>query len=263
MHGRAELASALGRGKGSAMTYHIARGDEKLGEFNDLDISAGLRDGTFQPTDLCWAANMTEWEPLSNQFQPPEPKPSVADKAASSTEEVYWSTTARPGDLELATRMQRVLAWLVDWITLLPALVMLSQALHFEEFALKHQDSPRDQLPVEFQRHIEKVVAENPDSVLVSDLILMGIFLVNMVLLIRRGQTFGKWLIGIRIVKFQSGQKPGFVSVILLRTLVMGILTCLPYVGLGLYIVDLFGIFRHDRRCLHDMIADTMVIKSR
>ena len=45
------------------MKYHIARSDEKLGEFNDLDIAAGMRRGEFLPTDLCWAKGMTDWEP--------------------------------------------------------------------------------------------------------------------------------------------------------------------------------------------------------
>ena len=63
------------------MKYHIARGDEKLGEYNDLDVTGGLRRGEFLPTDLCWSAGMPGWEPLSSRFdvQPDEPNEPETD----------------------------------------------------------------------------------------------------------------------------------------------------------------------------------------
>ena len=65
------------------MKYHLARGEEQLGTFNDLDVSAGLREGRFKPSDLCWAEGMPEWLSLGAHLQelnpeyavPPIPEP--------------------------------------------------------------------------------------------------------------------------------------------------------------------------------------------
>ena len=77
-----------------------------------------------------------------------------------------------------------------------------------------------------------------------------------------RGQTIGKRLLGIRIVRFGDGSNPGFVRAWLLRSLVVGLIGTLPMVGNVFMIVNYAFIFRADRRCLHDLIADTKVVKA-
>jgi len=44
---------------------HIAREGTALGRFTAEDVSEGLRDGKFLPTDLAWSDPMPEWIPLS------------------------------------------------------------------------------------------------------------------------------------------------------------------------------------------------------
>jgi len=83
------------------------------------------------------------------------------------------------------------------------------------------------------------------------------------VMLSMRGQSIGKWLTGIQIVMFQSGAPAGFVRAVLLRSFVMSVLGSVAYVGVGIQLFDILCIFRQDRRCLHDLIADTMAIKVR
>lgn len=70
------------------------------------------------------------------------------------------------------------------------------------------------------------------------------------------GQTIGKKLMNIRIVKCDSGGNGGFLPNVLLRTIVNGILAFIPLYAL----VDVLFIFREDRRCIHDMIAGTRVV---
>ena len=69
------------------MKYHLARGEEQLGTFNDLDVSAGLREGRFKPTDLCWAEGMPEWRTLGSHLQELNPEggaPPTAESGRSS-----------------------------------------------------------------------------------------------------------------------------------------------------------------------------------
>jgi uncharacterized RDD family membrane protein YckC len=83
---------------------------------------------------------------------------------------------------------------------------------------------------------------------------------VNLVLLHRRGQTIGKYSFDIKIVR-SSGERAGLARLILLRGLPQWVLSAFPFLNL-LNLVDVLFIFREDRRCVHDHIADTTVIKS-
>ena len=86
------------------------------------------------------------------------------------------------------------------------------------------------------------------------------IALIQMYLLIKYGQTIGKRALGIKIVKVSDNGLPGFVKVYLLRSFVPNLLVGIPYAGVAIYLADLLFIFRDDRRCLHDLIAQTIVI---
>ena len=90
----------------------------------------------------------------------------------------------------------------------------------------------------------------------------LGLFVVQMVLLVRHGQSLGKRALGIRIVRVSDESIPGFVRVVLLRMCVPAFVAGIPYVGTIIWIVDGLFIFRDDRRCLHDLIAETKVIKA-
>jgi uncharacterized RDD family membrane protein YckC len=90
----------------------------------------------------------------------------------------------------------------------------------------------------------------------------LGLTVVQMILLVRHGQSLGKRALGIRIVRVSDESIPGFVKVVLLRMLVPSFIAGIPYAGAIIGIVDGLLIFRDDRRCLHDLIAETKVIKA-
>ena len=90
---------------------------------------------------------------------------------------------------------------------------------------------------------------------------LIAVAIAQWVYLIRHGQTLGKKMLGIRIVKVSDEAIPGFGKIVLLRTLIPALLTGIPVVGLILFLIDALLIFRDDRRCVHDLIAETKVIK--
>ncbi len=79
-------------------------------------------------------------------------------------------------------------------------------------------------------------------------------------LLHKNGQTVGKNLFGIRIAR-PGGGVPGLGRLLLLRYLPIAVVALIPTVSfLGL--VDVLFIFRSDRRCLHDLIAGTIVVNA-
>jgi uncharacterized RDD family membrane protein YckC len=96
-----------------------------------------------------------------------------------------------------------------------------------------------------------------PEPVLVlCALAALGVAIAQIVLLARRGQTIGKLLLGVRIVRKSTGENGGFVVNVLLRSVLNALLNMNPFY----FLVDSCLIFREDRRCLHDLIADTVVV---
>ncbi len=107
---------------------------------------------------------------------------------------------------------------------------------------------------------------ENPALFFAGGLWLLAAFAVLVVvqcyLLTKHGQTIGKRLMKTRIVAVDDGTNPGFVRTVLLRTVVNGVFGAIPFAGSIYSLVDVLFIFREDRRCLHDLIAGTKVVRA-
>ena len=116
-------------------------------------------------------------------------------------------------------------------------------------------------------------------------------FVINGFLLFTRGQTVGKWMLGLQIVDSSSGGRPALEKLILYRYVVFIFLAnlvswfyipdtvvsaTLPVIGqitlegipwpfpgtlLWVPVVDAAFIFSSSRRCLHDRLAGTIVVR--
>lgn len=150
------------------------------------------------------------------------PKARIAEPAAS-------------GAVELATRGSRFSAALIDMVVIF--------AIGFLLMWLARTLLPR----------LNPIVA--------TLLPFLGFMAVNLVLLLRHGQTIGKRIVGIRIVR-PDGRRVGAGRLIGLRYLLNGGLSLVPVVGVFYAVVDPLFIFGARRRCLHDLIADTIVVRT-
>src|SRR5262249_42972993 len=79
-------------------------------------------------------------------------------------------------------------------------------------------------------------------------------------LLSTRGQTLGKKWIGIRIVRLDGGPVT-FFGAVMLRAVVPALVATVPLFGVVFSLADAIFIFREDRRCIHDFIASTKVVR--
>ena len=82
-------------------------------------------------------------------------------------------------------------------------------------------------------------------------------------LLVKRGQTVGKMVARTRVVR-TDGSRADFVHVLALRdwpVFVLGILAATSSVLSIIDMLDYLFVFRPDRRCLHDLIAGTKVVR--
>ena len=92
--------------------------------------------------------------------------------------------------------------------------------------------------------------------------IIASVFVVstNLWLLANHGATIGKRLVGIRTTRC-DGSRASIWRLVLLRGLPLWAVALMPYINL-LVPASLLLIFRADRRCLHDYLADTIVVKA-
>jgi uncharacterized RDD family membrane protein YckC len=78
---------------------------------------------------------------------------------------------------------------------------------------------------------------------------------------LRNGQTIGKKLLGIKVIR-SDGSRAGLGRLFWLRNVVLTAISAIPILGYLVALADSLLIFRESRQCLHDQIADTIVIKA-
>ena len=167
----------------------------------------------------------TEGTAQPNRFAPPTAE--VADVAASGT--------------ELGGRGMRLLAVLIDGL--------IQGAIYWilTLVAFRSLDPRRGTFSA---------------SAIVGQIVLGFVLfvLIQGYLLHTQGQTVGKKLLGLRIVR-TNGERATLGRLLGLRYLVGWIIVMIPFAGALYGLVDCLMIFRDSRKCVHDNIADTIVVK--
>jgi len=93
----------------------------------------------------------------------------------------------------------------------------------------------------------------------VIGLALLAYLVYSTILVFLYGQTLGKRMMGIRVVRM-DGSRVAFSRFIFLRWLPTFLMRLIPIVGWFVPLLDPLLIFRDSRRCMHDEIADTRVV---
>jgi uncharacterized RDD family membrane protein YckC len=83
---------------------------------------------------------------------------------------------------------------------------------------------------------------------------------INIVLVRGNGQSIAKWLVGIKVVR-KDGSPASLGRIFWMRNVVNGLPTLIPLVGSLYGLIDHLFIFGESQQCLHDRIADTIVVK--
>jgi uncharacterized RDD family membrane protein YckC len=89
--------------------------------------------------------------------------------------------------------------------------------------------------------------------------LMITIIVVNCLMLHRSGQTIGKRALDIAVVR-TDGSRISLLRYIFLRVAPFVLIGMIPIVGKLIGLIDPLLIFNRERRCLHDMIADTIVV---
>ena len=104
---------------------------------------------------------------------------------------------------------------------------------------------------------------QTPSLIAMLFVLIYGIALivVNLTLVARNAQTIGKKLLGIKVQR-KDGSRASLGRIFWLRNVVNAIPSFIPFVGAIYGLVDVLFIFGEPRRCVHDYIADTVVVKA-
>jgi len=165
---------------------------------------------------------------------------------------------AAPGDL--AERGARLLAYTIDELILLgislPILWRAVSVLVGIGIAGVSENADPDQLGMSgLASHI--LAGPGTAITLIAFLIWSAI---TTWLVATNGQSIGKRLVGIKVVR-TDGSPASFARIFLLRNFVNTVPLGIPYLGLIYQLVDPLLIYQDSRRCVHDLIADTTVVR--
>jgi uncharacterized RDD family membrane protein YckC len=201
-------------------------------------------------------ADETEWRTLGdfvefNAAVTPPPLPAAQAPAPAVT-----TLTVAP-DADLADRGLRLGAFVIDYIlsvlATLPGFLILG--------------------PTFLSIFVTAASGQQPDfsalqaGSLMSGLLVLALgslilLVIQVIMLSTRGQTIGKRMLGIRVVRHPDGSQAGFLHGWLLRNFIPFLIQLVPWIGFAFWIVDACFIFTQERRCLHDLIAGTKVVKA-
>jgi uncharacterized RDD family membrane protein YckC len=166
-----------------------------------------------------------------NRYAPPGAN--VADIAATS-------------GVILASRWRRFFGSWIDWLAVYLLAVLLA-AVWLP--TLWSQTRPPIMTDFFFAFHWQTFLSE------------VLFLLANCYLLVVRGQTIGKVALGMRIVR-PDGSKVSASRVVGLRYGVGFLVSLIPAPAALYGLIDCLLILRKSRRCLHDEIADTIVVRT-
>jgi uncharacterized RDD family membrane protein YckC len=233
--------------------FTIIGGDGKeYGPVSTDQIRGWINAGRANLDTKARAVGSEEWRRLGDYPEfagPSEPPPLVP-----STPPAGGGTGTAAATANLATFGQRFLGALIDGI--LKALCWMPAAsLMMDEFGEQiragQQPTPiemLDAMGVAFQKSLPFLAA---------------LAVVQCVLLTVRGQSVGKLVAGSRIVRYADNAKAGFLRAFLLRGTIPWVIEQIPIVGGLFWLVNVCFVFSEERRCVHDYIAGTKVVKAK
>jgi uncharacterized RDD family membrane protein YckC len=96
----------------------------------------------------------------------------------------------------------------------------------------------------------------------VAAALVLAVLGMQAILLTTRGQSIGKIVAGSRVV-LTNGARAPFVNVVVLRLLPVWLIPLIPKANGVLSLVDVLFVFGEQRRCLHDRVAGTKVVRAR
>ena len=164
-------------------------------------------------------------------------------------------------DAQLAARWRRLVARIIDWVLIGILTFIINFFTLGTDWILRYSQALVD--PNERVELIDVIWTEltvNVITMLGTEILLY--VLLNVYLLARRGQTIGKFMMGVRIVDYFTGEIPKLRFSLLMREGGLYLLGIFGLLGSLISLVDKLFIFSENRRCIHDYWGFTKVVEA-
>ncbi len=263
------------------MQIYLARNNVQAGPYTLEQLNAMLASGEVYLSDLIWHVGMENWKTVGEVtggkllYQPNANRPMPQINLTPTTHhQPNWlkKDNSQKGidvsharkQLDLASIPSRIFASLIDFFLFILSLMPLSIALiNSPSFAKLESIVASGQTKLTTAQQAE-LLAVIPDHILLlTNLLVWGLLIAQILLLVKRGQTLGKMAMGIRILDINSNAIPTITNIILLRTILINVIYTLSTFGLFFFIIDiLIMLTNKNRQSLHDKLAKTYVVRA-
>ena len=212
------------------------------------------------PTPSEDAENVWDRYSANNPYKSPNPTKVTLSKKLGSKQDIAHAKK----QLDLASIGSRIAAKLVDTLLMVlassPLFIALYNSPNFDKL-LKWAEAGQTRLTSAQQMELMSALPEH--ILLLTNILVWGLIIAQVLLLMRRGQTIGKMIMGIRILDRKSNAIPGFFNLIIMRGLFTTLAYSLSIFGLVVLVIDLVMMLTSkERLSLHDKIAKTYVVRA-
>ncbi len=175
-------------------------------------------------------------------------------------------------DVYIASPWARVTAYLLNYLFNVIIFLPYYYILYTEATAISKQEN------IAFTQDLITSVSMRADMAQMlglSTIVYLIVGIVQLYYMSRYGQSLGKKIMGIRVLK-SNGSNPGFLGTVLVREVAWGLIVLVILISayfvlkvnilicsLLILLINFIMLFsvKRDRRTLYDMLADTVVVK--
>ena len=235
--------------------------DNASGNQTDKPVSLDRLYGKPERKDT---ANNTKVDMTTNRHHTPHNNVSLnktqLNKAAISQDKVV-------GDVVLAPIMSRVLATAINGLLYLLAIFPLVMALTKMDVDYSKFQNIQD-MDAAYQYSMTLMESLPSSTLMMSQIMVFGLFALQLVFIALRGQSLGKLITGIRVVDQTTHRLPSFTKLIGMRTLLLFIIYNLlfsftSFLGFVVVAVHYYMASKSPENIgWHDKLAKTLVVKA-
>lgn len=235
--------------------------DNASGKQTDKPVSLDRLYGKPERKDT---ANNTKVDMTTNRHHTPHHNVSLnktqLNKAATNQDKVI-------GDVVLAPIMSRVLATAINGLLYLLAIFPLVMALTKMDVDYSKFQNIQD-MDAAYQYSMSLMESIPSSTLMMSQIMVFGLFALQLVFIALRGQSLGKLITGIRVVDQTTHRLPSFTKLIGMRTLLLFIIYNLlfsftSFLGFVVVAVHYYMASKSPENIgWHDKLAKTLVVKA-
>ena len=235
--------------------------DNASGKQTDKPVSLDRLYGKPERKDT---ANNTKVDMTTNRHHTPHHNVSLnktqLNKAATNQDKVI-------GDVVLAPIMSRVLATAINGLLYLLAILPLVMALTKMDVDYSKFQNIQD-MDAAYQYSMTLMESLPSSTLMMSQIMVFGLFALQLVFIALRGQSLGKLITGIRVVDQTTHRLPSFTKLIGIRTLLLFIIYNLlfsftSFLGFVVVAVHYYMASKSPENIgWHDKLAKTLVVKA-